>query len=151
MHKRIALVHAFSCESTWISVRLMTSVRAVKPMQSCVVLVVNLAQNGLQVHPLAQVRFLKKFSAAHLPEHLSSDLARALTSVRKNFRRHANSCSCVCSGDAIGMYIDMDEGKMWFYRNQQPWDELPGEMCFDAFCLQLRWSWSSSDMNRLLS
>jgi hypothetical protein len=33
---------------------------------------------------------------------------------------------CSGTGDSIGMYIDMDEGKMWFYRNQQPLDELPG-------------------------
>lgn len=33
---------------------------------------------------------------------------------------------CPGTGDSIGVYINMDEGKMWFYRNQQPVDELPG-------------------------
>jgi hypothetical protein len=39
--------------------------RAVERMQSCVVLDVNLAQNGLRVHLMAQVRVFKKAAAPH--------------------------------------------------------------------------------------
>jgi len=57
---------------------------------------------------------------------------------KKDSRTHAELCGLGCesrvmwgpgtswgSGDVIGVYIDLDESKMWFYRNGQPLDELP--------------------------